>query len=212
MMTMKRYLLFLFQYLFTEKTRGLDFTMRKNTMQKEENPKYYGYSKTNEKHLRSIFDSLSYQECRNFLDIGCGKGVVLKEAANYPFQRIAGIELLPDLVKAAQNNFKILKLQDRVTCMEANAQNYDGYAEFDTFFLFNPFAKEILTKVAEKLEEISRKERRTITVIYHNPRYLYVFEKMPGYEKKEELYDSLKDYKTCIFQIRPLGSDKLPLQ
>lgn len=90
MMTMKRYLLFLFQYLFTEKTRGLDFTMRKNTMQKEENPKYYGYSKTNEKHLRSIFDSLSYQECRNFLDIGCGKGVVLKEAANYPFEKNCG--------------------------------------------------------------------------------------------------------------------------
>ncbi|MDO4291948.1 MAG: hypothetical protein Q4C65_01840, partial [Eubacteriales bacterium] len=76
-----RRLRFLFQYLVLEKPRGLDFTMRELALLQESKGRYSGYSKTDERHLRAIFDGLSYQECSRFLDIGCGKGVVLREAA-----------------------------------------------------------------------------------------------------------------------------------
>src|SRR6476646_1262783 len=39
-----------------------------------------------------------------FIDLGCGKGRVLLMASDYPFQKIVGVEFMPDLVGAAQKN------------------------------------------------------------------------------------------------------------
>ena len=76
-----------------ERPRGLDFTMRDTRLYQQSAGKYHGYSKTDEKHLQEIFQTLDFSRCRNLLDVGCDKGVVLKEAAKFPFERIAGIEL-----------------------------------------------------------------------------------------------------------------------
>lgn len=123
-----RYLLFLGEYLFLEKPRGLDFTMRDIRLYRKSAGKYHGYSKTDEKHLREIFRSLDFSRCRRLLDVGCGKGVVLKEAARFPFERIAGIELQKKLAETAERNFRILGLADRISCLQADAEEFDGYA------------------------------------------------------------------------------------
>lgn len=48
----------------------------------------------------------------------------------------------------------------------------------------------------------SRKETsNTFTVVYHNPRFLSVFEKNMQICKKETLHDALKDYDTCILEV-----------
>ncbi len=44
-----------------------------------------------------------------FIDIGSGKGRVLLMASDYPFRRIVGVELLPDLHRAAQENINAYK-------------------------------------------------------------------------------------------------------
>lgn len=101
----QRYLIFLGEYLFLERPRGLDFTMRDTGLYQKSAGKYHGYSKTDERHLREIFASLDFSRCRRLLDVGCGKGVVLKEAAKFPFEKIAGIELQEELVKTAEKTF-----------------------------------------------------------------------------------------------------------
>ena len=134
---LRRYLLFLGEYLFMERPRGLDFTMRDTRLYQQSAGKYHGYSKTDEKHLQEIFQTLDFSRCRNLLDVGCGKGVVLKEAAKFPFERIAGIELQEELVRTAGKNFRILGLEKRISCMQADALDFDGYGEFDVFFFFS---------------------------------------------------------------------------
>ncbi|MCI5585822.1 MAG: hypothetical protein MR383_09850 [Lachnospiraceae bacterium] len=88
----KRYLVYMLQYLFYEKPRGLDFTMKDTKIFKKSSGRYHGYSKTNEKHLREIFQTLPYEKGLRFLDVGSGKGVALKEAVKFPFEEVAGIE------------------------------------------------------------------------------------------------------------------------
>ena len=44
-----------------------------------------------------------------FIDMGSGKGRVLLMAANYPFRRILGVELLPALDRVAQENLNVYK-------------------------------------------------------------------------------------------------------
>ena len=204
---LRRYLVFLGEYLFIERPRGLDFTMRDTRLYQQSAGKYHGYSKTDEKHLQEIFRTLDFSRCRNLLDVGCGKGVVLKEAAKFPFERIAGIELQEELVRTAGKNFRILGLEKRISCMQADALDFDGYGEFDVFFFFNPFSEEVFGRVIDRILE-SRKSDGPLTFIYHNPRYLDALEERlkreasePEQIRKVMLHDKRKNYDTCILSM-----------
>ena len=204
---LRRYLVFLGEYLFMERPRGLDFTMRDTRLYQQSAGKYHGYSKTDEKYLQEIFQTLDFSGCRNLLDVGCGKGVVLKEAAKFPFERIAGIELQEELVKTAGKNFRILGLERRISCMQADALDFDGYGEFDVFFFFNPFSEEVFGRVIDRILE-SRKSDGPLTFIYHNPRYLDALEgrlkraaSEPEQIRKTMLHDKRKNYDTCILSM-----------
>ena len=204
---LRRYLVFLGEYLFMERPRGLDFTMRDTRLYQQSAGKYHGYSKTDEKHLQEIFRTLDFSRCRKLLDVGCGKGVVLKEAAKFPFERIAGIELQEELVKNAGKNFRILGLEKRISCMQADAVDFDGYGEFDVFFFFNPFSEEVFGRVIDRILE-SRKSDGPLTFIYHNPRYLDALEERfkreasePEQIRKVMLHDKRKNYDTCILSM-----------
>lgn len=204
---LRRYLVFLGEYLFMERPRGLDFTMRDTRLYQQSAGKYHGYSKTDEKHLQEIFRTLDFSRCRKLLDVGCGKGVVLKEAAKFHFERIAGIELQEELVKTAGKNFRILGLERRISCMQADALDFDGYGEFDVFFFFNPFSEEVFGRVIDRILE-SRKSDGPLTFIYHNPRYLDALEERlkraasgPEQVRKVMLHDKRKNYDTCILSM-----------
>lgn len=196
---LRRYGYYLFQYIFQERLRGLDFTMRDRQLYQETGGSYHGYSKTDEAHLRTIFDSLSYETERRILDVGCGKGVVLKEAASYPFTEIAGIEIQPKLVHRANQNFRRLGLQNRIICLEADAVLFEDYGRYDTFFFFNPFSETILEQVLEKIAD-QRKNRAT-TVIYHNPLYGKKILEQRNMALKAVLHDSMKNYDTWIMEF-----------
>ena len=172
--------------------------MRNTAIYERSNGKCHGYSKTSEKHLKEIFERIQHKEALRFLDIGCGKGVMLKEAAKYLFQRVDGIEIQPQLVKTAQKNFRILKMEDRIQCIPADAVEFEKYGDYNLFFLFNPFPAEILEKVIRKIMQNRNDTDHIATVIYHNPRFLSVIEDNAEIIERETLYDPLKDYETCI--------------
>ncbi|MCM1091201.1 MAG: methyltransferase domain-containing protein [Butyrivibrio sp.] len=199
---LRRYVLFLAEYIFYEKPRGLDFTMRDKSLSKKSGFRYHGYSKTNEKHLREIFQRLSFEDAR-ILDVGCGKGVVLKEAVKFPFQKIAGIEIQEKLAQTAKRNFEILGISDKIECLQCDALDFDRYGDYNVFFFFNPFSEEVLQKVVDKIIKSRGGEDDIITVIYHNPRFLSVFDERTKILKKEMLHDTLKEYDTCILAVCP---------
>ena len=87
-----RYIKFGLQYYILEKPRGLDFTMRDKSVINQEKG-FHGYNKTNENHLRDIFSCLPFEEGLSLIDIGCGKGAVLKEGIKYSFKKLGGIEV-----------------------------------------------------------------------------------------------------------------------
>ncbi len=201
LLRLKRYLRFSIQYFLLEKPRGLDFTMRDTSLLKESGGIYHGYSKSNEPHIREIFNRISCKGAR-LLDVGCGKGVVLKEALKFPFAKVAGIEISQELVQIAKKNFKIMGISDRITCIHADAAAFDGYGGYDVFFFFNPFSEEIMQKTVDKIFQSRAAGDDKITVIYHNPRFLSVFEKNAQVLEKTMLHDGMKDYDTCILRLK----------
>jgi SAM-dependent methyltransferase len=107
-----------------------------------------------------------------FLDLGSGMGRVVILAARYPFKRVLGVELSPELHEVAVRNLDAVR--DRLVCRDvrleqANALEYEIPDDVTVLFLYNPFHGEIFdAAIASLLRSADRKPRR-IRIIYSNP-------------------------------------------
>ena len=108
-----------------------------------------------------------------FVDIGSGKGRVLLMAADYPFQRILGIELLPELHRVAKENLAKYKSDSQqcfaIDSIQRDASEFIFPAEPTVVYLFNPLPECALAKMISNLEHSLREHPRPLYVLYHNP-------------------------------------------
>src|SRR5262249_10625718 len=122
-----------------------------------------------------------------FIDIGSGKGRTLLMASDYPFKKIIGVELLPELDRVAKENIAAYK-SDTQRCLAiesvcSDARQFVFPAEPTVLYLFNPLPEAGLLELIGNLE-ISLKERpRDVYVIYHNPLLEVVLARSPMLQK-----------------------------
>src|SRR5262245_44984302 len=57
--------------------------------------------------LRQIIEDLPDLEQYHFIDLGCGKGRATIVASEFPFKKITGIEISPQLARVGQKNAAI---------------------------------------------------------------------------------------------------------
>jgi predicted RNA methylase len=105
-----------------------------------------------------------------FVDLGSGKGRVLLMAADYPFRKIIGVEFMPELDRAAQENIAKYPSERRQCrqiesiCMDArDFQFSDGPL---VVYLFNPFSESTLARVLENLRRSAEQAPRPIYIAY----------------------------------------------
>lgn len=114
-----------------------------------------------------------------FIDIGSGKGRVLLMAADYPFHKVVGIELLPELHRAAEDNLRRYRsASQRCFSVEArcmNARDYKFPVDPLLVYLFNPLPPAALARMTSNLCGSLRENLRTVYVVYHNAEHERVF-------------------------------------
>lgn len=130
-----------------------------------------GYQATPPELVREAIDFLNL--CHSdfaFLDIGCGKGLALLVASEYPFRKIIGLELSPTLSRIAQQNAAKLLAQRNSS---ANIQVILGDAlEYPlpegplVVFLYNPFTGDPMKRLVSRLAAEHEVQSRDIYVIY----------------------------------------------
>jgi len=108
-----------------------------------------------------------------FIDIGSGKGRALLMAADYPFRRIVGVELLPELHRIAQENIEKYKNTSQkcfaVESVCGDARDFVFPPEPMVIYLFNPLPETGLIKLLTKLEGSLDQNPRPVFVLYHSP-------------------------------------------
>src|ERR1700683_3241305 len=108
-----------------------------------------------------------------FIDLGSGKGRTLLMASDYPFRRIVGVELLPELHRTARENLSEYKSETQkcfaLESICADATEFPFPLEPTVLFLFNPFPESGMRKVLGNLEQALRHHSRPVYVLYHNP-------------------------------------------
>lgn len=106
-----------------------------------------------------------------FIDLGSGKGRTLLMAAEFPFRRIVGVELVRELHEVAQRNVAALAEPDasRIELRCEDARDYDFPREPVLLYLFNPLPAPALEEMIERLRASCQSNPRPVRVIYHNP-------------------------------------------
>ena len=122
-----------------------------------------------------------------FVDLGSGKGRALLMASDYPFRRIIGVELLPELAEIARENVRTYS-SERQQCRNfelhcGDARKFQLPAEPLVVFLFDPFPAEILREVLIGIERSVRESPRKVVVAYQNPVSEKVVEEFAGFHK-----------------------------
>ena len=108
-----------------------------------------------------------------FLDIGSGKGRVLLMAADYPFLKIIGIELLPELHGIAEENVRKYKSASqqcfRIETICDDAADFVFPPDPLILYLFNPLAEPALAALLANLGHSLEENPRRVYLLYHNP-------------------------------------------
>jgi hypothetical protein len=104
-------------------------------------------------------------------------------ASDYPFRKVIGVELLPELHRVASKNLQKYASEKQKCCtLEAqcgDACEFNFPTEPIVLYLFNPLPEASLRAVAQNLERSLREYPRRAFVLYHNPLLEHVFAASP---------------------------------
>lgn len=126
------------------------------------------HSETPGPDLRRVLKSLDLQPGSAILDFGCGKGGALMTMAQFPFTKIAGCDISPGLLSVAKNNMQKLGISGiRFYCCDA--RHFTDLDEYDYFYFFNPFPREVFEAVMANIAASLARRPRETRIIYRNP-------------------------------------------
>ena len=146
------------------------------------------YQPTVEEEFAAIMQRLADIDLTTFtfVDLGSGKGRALLMASMYPFARIVGVEVQPELEAIARRNIDVFarpsQLCRQIESRCADAREYDFPPEDLVLYLFNPFPAYVLREVLEKLAASAASVPRRIFVLYNAPFEKQEFERIPAFE------------------------------
>lgn len=132
----------------------------------EERSHYYANS--GGLHLEKVLRDLKITPRDAIVDFGSGKGGALITFSRYPFSKIAGVELSPELVAIAEDNLKKLNI-GTITMTVSDAADFTDLDEYNYFYFFSPFPCSIMSKVIQNICSSLIARPRKAVIIYFNP-------------------------------------------
>ncbi len=108
-----------------------------------------------------------------FLDLGCGMGPVLVEAAaRYDFRRVIGVDIVPEFTAIARE--MIARGKQRLRCREvavitSDVMDYEIPDDVTVVYMADPFRGHIFDAAMSKLIASIDRNRRQVRIVYNFP-------------------------------------------
>ena len=124
-----------------------------------------------------------------FLDIGAGKGRAMLLASQFPFLRIEGVELNPDLARIASANISLWNndLQANalspLTLHHADATTHPLPLEPTLAFLFHPFELPLLRRFLRHIETSQAAHPKPFDLLYANAEHDSYLDHHPAFTR-----------------------------
>jgi methyltransferase family protein len=109
-----------------------------------------------------------------FVDLGSGQGRMVCMAARHPFGRVIGVELAAEFNAVAREN--VDRSRPKLRCRDVELVTGDVLDwpipdDVTYVYMFNPFGREILRDVLERLCRSLERSPRRLKLIYAHPAY-----------------------------------------
>lgn len=153
-------------------------------------------------HLENVLNHMDITHEDAIVDFGSGKGGALITFANYPFSKITGVELLPELVAIAEQNFKILNISN-VTMVVSDAAAFTDLDVYNYFYFYSPFPRNVMAAVLHNIQSSIVKKPRFVHLIYCNPEFHDIVEKDSPFQKTGESYHHQLHHPIYVYSNKP---------
>lgn len=145
------------------------------------------YAPTSPKYFNEMMSHLNIRhEQFTFVDIGCGKGLVLLLASAYPFRRIIGVEFSDELVAIASRNLVAYAGEPQgckdIQCVCMDAVEYEFPRDPLVIYFYNSFKGKVLKQFAANIAQTIIDHPRDVFLVYNNPTEPDVFDDIPSIE------------------------------
>jgi SAM-dependent methyltransferase len=137
----------------------------------------------------AIAPSVFYEACRlwretlpavsgridaySFVDVGAGKGRALLLAAELPFRKVIGVEVIEELARIAQRNVarwsRIAKPKAKIRVVYEDAANFRWPRTPLLVYMYSPFACSLVAQMAENLAAVAASGSGLVDLLYINP-------------------------------------------
>lgn len=134
------------------------------------------YAITTQKEIFPILDKCHCipSESDAIFDFGCGKGGAIISFLDYGFRKVGGVEFERKIFDVMISNFNNLGIDTKntVSCIYGDATRVtEKLDEYNWFYYFDPFDKDIFTMTIHNLCESLKRKPRKVTVININPAF-----------------------------------------
>jgi SAM-dependent methyltransferase len=142
------------------------------------------YCPSQPEDIRFVFSNLEL-DFRNycFIDLGCGKGRVLVEAARYPFKSVIGVDFAKELCEASKANLEGVRPSHRcgdIQVLHADATEVDLPRHPCVIYIYNSFRGPVLSAVIERIRKSVECFPRHVRIAYVTPMLPEFFLQLPG--------------------------------
>lgn len=137
------------------------------------NLKYSLYEASEYEGLEQIFDLVPLGPDDTLVDFGCGMGRVLFYCNQRFLCRVKGIEYDKKIYEKLLDNAEFYHVRfreqrEKFTLLNMKAEDYELAPDDTCFYFFNPFSKEILESVLQRiLKSVEEHPRRVIIIFYY---------------------------------------------
>jgi hypothetical protein len=153
-------------------------------------------------HLEEVLNNLNITSEDAIVDFGSGKGGALITFAKYPFSKITGVELMPELAAIAENNFRILKISN-ITIVIIDAAKFVDLDGYNYFYFYSPFPSNVMEAVMQNIKSSLRTKPRSVHIIYCNPEFHDVVIKDSPFSKTGEFYHHQLQLPIYLYSNKP---------
>ncbi len=137
--------------------------------------KSHDYRHSGGVHLERVLNNLKITNEDAIVDFGAGKGGALVTFSKFPFSRVTGVELLPELAAIAEQNFKLLGIPN-VSMVIADATEFLDLESYNYFYFYSPFPRNVMSAVITNITNSLSTNPRIVRLIYCNPEFADIIE------------------------------------
>lgn len=149
---------------------------------------YHDYEPSGWRSFKRAMKGVKAGPSDTFLDIGCGKGRVVEQAARRPFRRVLGVELSTELAEQARELVESERDRRRCGSVEivvADITTWRIPDDVTLIYVYNALSGEALVAMLDRIAESARRAPRRLLMLYVNPLSERTVIEHPQFELRE---------------------------